>query len=245
MSPVPDWQNATLYYFSESLGTDEWAWQFLRRNPDYRADWHWFKTIWADLEADYGCPPKRDFQQWKRDPRAYRKAVNEQGETESLLIECWMGQKWGFYKFPLDPEIAHPQIGTDLLWRPHHPLAQLVDETDHEWLGQDHAKVAYGFDLSLPLAAQFEQARRFLLMLQKQRSRQGSVMVEIPQQRCHDWIRYLRYLDAESENAPAEEIAKVLSLEDISAVKQQAHEMTRMGYRRILQVSTTDEKEAL
>jgi len=90
---VPDWQNATYYHFTESLGTDEWAWQFLRRNPDYRADWHWFHTNWAALEADYGRSPQRDFQQWKKDPRAYREALNEQGETELLLIECWMGQK--------------------------------------------------------------------------------------------------------------------------------------------------------
>ena len=237
---MTDWQNATLYHFSESLGTDEWAWQFLRRNPDYRVDWHWFQTIWTDLEADYGRPPNRDFQRWKSDPRAYREAVNELGGTESLLIECWMGQKWGFYKFPIDPDIARPQPGVDLLWRPHPPSPQLVHESELEWLGQDHAKVAYGFDLSLPLAAQIDQAKRFLLTLQKQRNKQGSIRLEIPQQCRHDWTRYLRYLDAEFENASVDEIKAVLSLDDITATQQQAYEMTRTGYRRILTVLTTN-----
>ena len=238
---MADWQNATLYQFTQSLGTDEWAWQFLRRNPDYRADWHWFHTIWAALEADYGRPPARDFQQWEKDPRAYREAVNEQGETESLLIECWMGQKWGFYKFPIDPDITRPQPGAELLWRPQPLIPQLVQATDQDWLGEDHAKVAYGFDLSLTLATQVDQAKRFLLMLQKQRSKQGSIRLEIPQQRHHDWTCYLRYLDAEFEDAPVDEIKAVLSIDDITATMQQAHEMTRTGYRRILTELTTNE----
>ncbi len=236
---MPDWQNATHYQFSESLSADEWAWQFLRRNPDYRADWHWFHTTWTALEADYGCPPKRDFQQWQRDPRAYREAASNHGETELLLIECWMGQKWGFYKFPIDPNNTCPQPGGELLWRPQSTEPQLVEATDMEWLGEDHAKVAYGFDLSLPLGSQIEQAQRVLRLLQKQRSKQGSITLEIPRQRQHDWTCYLRYLDAEFENARVEDILTVLSLDDISVIRQRAHEMTRTGYRRILQGLTT------
>ena len=232
---MPDWQNATLYDFTLSLKTEEWAWQFLRRNPDYRADWRWFQTIWTDLEADYGRPPTRDFPQWKNDPRASRDAVNEHGETESLLIECWMGQKWGFYKFPIDPDLARPQPGTELLWRPHPFLPRLVQATDQDWLGLDHAKVAYGFDLTRPLAAQLDEARRFLLLLQRQRNKQGSIKLDIPQQRHHDWTCYLRYLDAEFANAPLKQIITVLSLDDIEVTRKQAHEMTTVGYRRILQ----------
>lgn len=236
---MPDWQNATHYHFTKSLGTDEWAWQFLRRNPDYHADWQWFHIVWAALEADYGRPPKRDFQRWKSDSRAYREAVNEQGDAESLLIECWMGQKWGFYKFPIDPNVTRPQPGAELLWRPQPPIPQLVEITDQDWLGGDLAKVAYGYDLSRPLAAQFEQAQRFLLMLQKQRIKQGSIRLETPQHRHYDWTRYLRYLDAEFDNVPPAEIMAVLSLDDITATKQQAHEMTHAGYRRILHLSNT------
>lgn len=242
---MQDWQNATHYHFCEDLQADEWAWQFLRRNPEYRADWHWFHATWADLEADYGRPPNRDFQQWKSDPRAYREAVNEQGDTELLLIECWMGQKWGFYKFPIDPNVTRPQPGAELHWRSQSTLARLVTKDDVAWLGEDHAKVAYGFDLRLPLTTQFEQAQRYLRLLRRQRSKQGSICLEIPQQRRHDWIRYLRYLDAESANVPLEEIKAVLSLDEPSVTRQQAHEMTRTGYRRILQLSTDANNESL
>ena len=36
------------------LTRDQWAWEFLRRNPDYRRDYRAFIAIWRALEADYG-----------------------------------------------------------------------------------------------------------------------------------------------------------------------------------------------
>src|SRR3569833_2215037 len=59
------------YAYCTVLTRDQWAWEFLRRNPDYRADYRRFITLWHALEADYGAPPNRDFSRWKQDPRAY------------------------------------------------------------------------------------------------------------------------------------------------------------------------------
>ena len=236
---MPDWKNPADYGFTEELASEEWAWQFLRRNPDYQTDWQWFHATWSALEADYGRPPQRDFHRWQMDPRAYRQAVSEQGEAESLLIECWMGQKWGFYKFPIDPAVERPQLGTELLWRNVPLTPQLVEEPDADWLGSDLAKVAYGFDLSQPLAPQFEQAQRFLRLLQRQRCNQGSVILETPRQRQHEWRRYLRYLDAEAAKVSAEQIIEVLQLEEPAVLRQRAYEMIHTGYRRILHLSNT------
>ena len=38
-------------------------------------------------------------------------------DEDKVLIECWMGSKWGFYKFPLSPDTDMPLIGEQLLWR--------------------------------------------------------------------------------------------------------------------------------
>ena len=34
-----DWRNPKDYEFTKSLNSDGWAWEFLRRNPDYIKDW--------------------------------------------------------------------------------------------------------------------------------------------------------------------------------------------------------------
>ena len=34
----PDWRNRSHYDYTASLSRQGWAWEFLRRNPDYRQD---------------------------------------------------------------------------------------------------------------------------------------------------------------------------------------------------------------
>ena len=34
------WRNETDYDFTEGLTHERWAWEFLRRNSEYRRDWH-------------------------------------------------------------------------------------------------------------------------------------------------------------------------------------------------------------
>ncbi len=37
--PACDWRSRTSYAYTEHLTRDAWAWEFLRRNPKYRAAW--------------------------------------------------------------------------------------------------------------------------------------------------------------------------------------------------------------
>ena len=34
-----NWRNSEDYEYSQHLTSDLWAWQFLRRNPEYQEDW--------------------------------------------------------------------------------------------------------------------------------------------------------------------------------------------------------------
>lgn len=36
---MPDWRNADTYSYTDGIGYKAWAWEFLRRNADYRDDW--------------------------------------------------------------------------------------------------------------------------------------------------------------------------------------------------------------
>jgi len=57
------------------------------------------------LLREYGRAPNRDFRQWRNDPRA-RAPASEcdcRIERDKVLIECALGARWGFHKFPPDP----------------------------------------------------------------------------------------------------------------------------------------------
>lgn len=202
---------------------DQWAWEFLRRNPDYRADYARFIAIWRALEADYGVPPKRDFSRWKRDPRAYGPLPGaDDGPTptgelctvddERVLLECWLGAKWGFYKFPLDPACEAPSP-EQLTWRP--PPADPTPDPA--------TRVDIAFDLALPLPPQLEAARFRLASRAAELRRQGiAAPRSVTNQRKH-WAALLSQLDG---TAPLDPV-----------LQAEAHAMVAGGYRNILRLA--------
>jgi hypothetical protein len=235
--PFAYWNEPECYACTHSFDGAQWAWQFLRRNPQYQAEWSAFNQVWAALEAAYGRPPQRDFCAWRADPRAW---VSVQDcpdgdcrvDRDKVLIECAMGARWGFYKFPASPADDDPVGGQRLQWR------QQVDEgipvvghDDHEWLGDDPARVALGFDLALPLRDQFERAKRALQLMQRRRQKSGQVKaVSLKTQRA-ELTLMLRLLDAEA--AAVDEASLSTISEDWRVMLERAHELRDGAYRRL------------
>lgn len=191
------------YTYCATLTRDQWAWEFLRRNPAYRADYQQFIAIWRALEADYGAPPNRDFQRWKQDVRAYgplpgasdsnlSNAASELCivEDERVLLECWMGAKWGFHKFPLDPDRALPPEPCELSWRAR--PAQAASEIDARY------RLDIAFDLSRPLPPQFDAARFRLASRVAELRRAGQVVPKSASSEREHWTRLLQVLDEQN-----------------------------------------------
>ena len=38
-SSRPDWRDAAKYEYTQALSSEAWAWEFLRRNPEYSDAW--------------------------------------------------------------------------------------------------------------------------------------------------------------------------------------------------------------
>ena len=219
---------ADAYAHCATLTRDQWAWEFLRRNPDYQRDYQAFIMIWRALEADYGAPPNRDFSRWKRDPRAYgplpgdAELASPAGELctvddDRVLLECWMGAKWGFYKFPIDPDRATPPDPDELSWRPPSAPAAPIDEP---------YRLDVGFDLSLPLSPQLEAAKFRLISRASELRRAGlSAPMTVANQRAR-WTRMLQLLDG--DEAPNVENAALLL---------EARSMVHGGYLGILRLA--------
>jgi Family of unknown function (DUF6499) len=234
-----DWGKSDAYAYTTSLNRDQWAWEFLRRNPEYQSDYAAFMSTWRALEAEYGIPPNRDFAGWKSDPRAYHveSGPDDVGDClvdeNKVLIECWMGAKWGFHKFPLDPAMAAP-TPEQLSWRQVHVGARTVTADHRDYLGESATRVALGFDLKLPLPAQMEAAKFHLVSLQTRLRKEGMPVPETVASRRADWTKYLRLLDAAASGTPPEEIAIRLESQDVAADLEAARDLRDGGYRRIL-----------
>ena len=232
-----DWRRPEAYRFTTELDAAGWAWQFLRRCEGYRADYAWFMASWRQLEADYGKPPERDFFRWKRDLRAWR-AESEiagcgadicPGENDRVLIECWMGAKWGFRKFPIDPVLDFP---VELAWREQPFAVERLAAEEIEALPP--TRVALGFDLSLPLDAQLAMARRKLALLRHGLAQADALPPLSLKQGGPRWTIWLRLLDGLEAGASPDEISPVLGLAAPAAVLAAAKAMSCGGYRRLL-----------
>jgi len=220
--------DADAYAYCAALTRDQWAWEFLRRNPGYRSDYRRFIALWQALEADYGAPPQRDFQRWKQDPRAYGPLPGKVeltspsgelcvGDDDRVLLECWMGAKWGCYKFPLDPERSTPPGPDELSWRPPPQPPTVRDEA---------YRLDINFDLSLPLPPQLEAARFRLVSRAAELRRLGlTAPMTVANQRAR-WTRMLQLLDGgETPNGKDDPLLR------------DAQAMTQGGYLDILRLA--------
>lgn len=99
-SAALNWRTGEGYPEHGGERTDLWAWEFLRRNPEYRADWQRFIAVANALRGSYSKPYDNLPDDWETDPgrpywiisranddgdmraRVYDPPANE-GETES------------------------------------------------------------------------------------------------------------------------------------------------------------------
>lgn len=222
------------YAYCAGLTRGQWAWEFLRRNPQYQTDYQQFIATWRTLEADYGAPPNRDFTRWKQDPRAYGPLAHTPddslaphsadlciGENDRVFIECWMGAKWGFHKFPLDPERTSPPNPDELSWRPP-PTAEPRPTNDA-------MRLDIPFNLSLPLPPQLEAAKFRLVSRAAELRRSGqSVPMTVANQRTR-WTQMIRLLDAETTGENHK-------MENDEALLKEAIAMVQGDYLHILRL---------
>jgi hypothetical protein len=106
-----------------------------------------------------------------------------------------------------------------------------------DYLGADAARVALGFDLSLPLGEQLERTRQKLGALKAARRRAGVLMPRSIASLRERWTGYLRILDAEAAGVDAREALAVLQVEGLSLAEADLSELRQLcasGYRQIV-----------
>jgi hypothetical protein len=214
---VPDWRDAAQYP-RHSRG-DAWSWEFLRRNPKYRAFWieRVLPFVWADGSVgddETGCNAGS--------AEAVKSFGLYGGARDPRRPATWM---------PMDGNVSHEIFGS----RFH--LERRVEIDRHE--------VAYVFDLRRPLEPQFERALRCAKGRQAYCKRTGEVKVEAARRRDDKYALYLRLIDAEDGGATSKQIEDEL-FGDVSDVclsnrksttfknsRRAAHGLRDIGYRAL------------
>ena len=222
----------TDYSYTDNHHKEQWAWEFLRRNPEYQRDYKQFIHRWQTLESLFGKGADCDLHAWQNDIRSLANewddeltlldelpgAERDNTTQEPIQIDLWMQQKWGFDCFPIDPEDQSFEVFEKIQWQ-----EQKIDLDDIRFDAQTNDPVAQvNFDLRYSLHDQLEAAHKDLITLTGQLQRLGKVKL-VASDHYQEWLDQIKLLDNEN-------LFKQSSEKEQTA----ATEMTTSGYRKIL-----------
>ena len=122
-----------------------------------------------------------------------------------------MGYKWGFFQFPLAPDLPATEITTN--WRPLIPMEnEVLQEQFHNkpLLLSEQDKTDFFmtrvFDLTRPLKEQLENIKKQVIIAQRRFKNQGRLIPYTIVGKQALWRLCLRFLDAQKANTCETEI---------------------------------------
>ena len=203
-----DWKNEADYEFTKDLDLNGWAWEFLRRNPEYRKDWKKELPIYLKSEQEYRSNPK-----FKESPVWGKPIISENDphfrinphKPDYLYI-------WGLYLLinpdqdkPFGP-IFYPTSGQVILGS---GLDWLSGKAQEQFISIPEGKIAVIFDLTKSINQQIRKFEKDLAEWQRY-FKEKRLKVSATKTHKQNWTNYIRILDAEAEGISRREIAKII-----------------------------------
>ena len=191
-----DWRKAADYSFPKKFPPSRWAWEFLRRNPDYRKDWEEALSRLSELESE-DVSDVRIIVEMESDP-------DSRFGFRTSTTAAQIAAKWLLHGSLINPAVDEPP---HLSFNPGFGSVRFMRSgVTFKARGLDFPVVE--FNLHLPLAPQLEA---IVETLENARKR-------MPVQRRFKnhpklWPHYLRLLDADLDGRTAKQIADVLGKE--------------------------------
>ena len=233
----PDWRNENDYKYVSSSSLSEiefYAWQFLRRNPEYQQDYE--KELAKYNERERNTPPdEREF-----------------GSIWGLLPEDpKIATKWGLEAL-INPNENSPfmlfdrKYGRLILGKNYRTLIGYPEEYESvsESMVPDN-KVAIVFEMRLPITPQIKLAQKYLIEFQKEIKKTTHIKIKkFIKPRVSNWPDYLRVYDAYADGVAPIEIASIIFPGDenvypkfnankkVAHYKRQADKLINRGYKK-------------
>ena len=210
---LPDWRDAEQYP-GGGVSPKRWAWEFLRRDPEYQADFREFESNLPDGVTE---PNDRRLQLSQ-----IRIDLEERDGWELLTRK--LGRKYGVEAM-CDPSIEAPGIGELTFvttWGPrylvnkgpdrlsHHPDPDHPEIVRYGMLPVEVGEVVVKFDLSWPLPVQFRRLKDTLQRAQDRLKDDGTIVIHSTKPRTEMYTCYLRVLDAVESGADLNDVAATL-----------------------------------
>jgi hypothetical protein len=186
-----DWTNPKDYEFAKR-GRNEWAWEFMRRNPVYRAE---FAGL-GSAKTHYD-PPKKD---GETEQGWVRRVMAAGGEPLRMTPYERFAMKWRVSP-PRDPDSNEPPEFDVFPARPSFDEIKQYFEDDEPYRQVDGFAVLV-FDLGSRVETQVDRAKAWLLARQNASPRGKKPRNIWPAQ----WTAYLRLIDADLAGAKSKEI---------------------------------------
>lgn len=262
MGNMRDWTNREDYAFTEHLSMERWAWEFLRRNPDYQTEWKeempaglsYFDSLRKAVRKDgpHGLAPC--LSEIKPDDvytRIWAFGVALQAEQLQEIDKnhpsfCFPSKKarknWHILGY-VNPEQDNPDTEKALIFVDTYSryCTPTISREDTAMVHNFRkTEFAYPFDLRFPLKDQFKKAGQ---VLRKKQTELGYPIrrPERPIKPDDIWTRYLRILDAYEAGAKRREIAGVIFEKEHNVYPEYtASDKVRKSYDRAKKLCTPD-----
>jgi hypothetical protein len=197
----PDWKKAADYSFADALDRHGWAWEFMRRNHEYKDDYD--KATAGGYIYD---PPKMA---GEADQAWIARIVNTGDRPNKMRLAVALARKWH-----MSPPIQSPEIATPPNFDEGPPKRVGYDQVgeyfeDEEPFPPKKGYALLAFDLSRPLSNQVADANRHLTQLFQEWKKSGGKTVRPRNTSAVNWRVFLRIIDAE-ETATSKEIRGVI-----------------------------------
>ena len=227
---LPDWRDAKAYPKPKDLSWREWAWQFLRRNPEYQSDYESWRALLDTLPADCDQLPSDDMRFWVCDPPAkagetYKEYANRVGGRWRRTFRAKaLPEKYGFGFGGVRLAGEHRWSGLGLVppEQERFPSTFFTDDIfrflDHiPGVPKDSYKVEIGefeilvrFNLEWPIDIQLKRAKKWLENHKSYLKKDSGLEPIENRNQINKFPYYIILLDADASGADPKTMAAVL-----------------------------------
>lgn len=212
----PDWKNEAEYPDDKKTSGEQFAWEFLRRNPEYQKDYEKFKNNPEDFPYD----TSHEFydlyfdEDESTNKLAHRWGIKEMVDPSKSRPENLMFLKGGVVAY--SPGISDYDSDHDCDPNLDHDCD--LDNKDiftEEWTLSPRGRlgeVLIKFDLNIPLNQQIESAKKSLVALKEKFEDEFNIDKKGNRAQKYLYPEYLRILDGKEAGADDEEITRIICL---------------------------------